>query len=114
MSTTFRPRFLLNITSWTPAAVRRITLLDDTVEKQAGLAGGQADLVAEIGFAPVLDDDVRVLLEDGDHLFVDRNRLAQHDPALGRADGHPGQVRVVHQTSQYRNSPLSFPRPSPG
>jgi len=52
-----------------PLAVSRVAPDDHAVEDQGGGAASEKDLVALLGLTPTLDDDVGVVLKEGDHLL---------------------------------------------
>src|SRR6266853_3708246 len=65
--------------------IGRVAGLDDDIEDQAALAGGQVELVSVLHVAGALDDDISVRLEQAHQLLASRHRQAVKDPprALG-------------------------------
>ena len=54
------------------------------------LAGGQGELVAKESLPSVLDNDVRMVFENGKHLLAGRDAFALNDPAIGLVVYLPG------------------------
>src|SRR5277367_709447 len=62
--------------------IGRVARLDDDIEDQAALAGGEVELVSVLHVTAAFDDDVGMRLEQADQLLAGRHRLAFEDPAL--------------------------------
>src|SRR5690348_2790956 len=77
----------LAIEHWQEALrIGGIARLDDDIEDQAALAGGEVEFVSVLHVATTLNDDVGVRLEQADQLFAGRHRLALEHPALALSD----------------------------
>ncbi len=66
--------------------VGRITTHDQTIKDHGGAAAREKDLVPVLGLTALLDDDVGVILEEGDHLLRGGNLLSLEDPPVGLVD----------------------------
>ena len=75
--------------------IGRVAGLDDEIEDQAALAGGQVELVAVLHVAAAFDDDVGMRLEQADQLLAGRHRLAGQDPALALGDDALDQRQIM-------------------
>ena len=95
--------------------IGRIAFDDLTIEDQVRAAAGQTNLVAEERVAPVLDDDVGVILEDRHDLLGGRHLLTIDDAALGLTDDPFGQCHIALQLQKqtHRCRPVKPERPEP-
>lgn len=64
------------------SGISRIASLDDEVEDQPTVAGGEVELMAIVGITATFDDDVGVRLEQADQFLIRRHRLAGKYAAL--------------------------------
>jgi hypothetical protein len=85
--------------------VGRVAFFDDHIRHETGCTRRQADLVAVQRFASVLDDDVRMRLEDGDQLLGGRHRLSAEHATLRLGDDAPGEIAVVAELLSDRSGP---------
>ena len=67
-------------------AVGRIAPENQAVKDHGGHTTREKDLVAELGLTPLLDDDVGMVLEEGDYFLRDGNLLLLEDPPVGLVD----------------------------
>ena len=63
--------------------VGRIATHDQAIKDHVGFAAGEKDLVPKLGLPPLLDDDVGMIFEEGDHFFRGGHLLALEDPPVG-------------------------------
>src|SRR5712671_3363762 len=75
--------------------IGRVAGLDDDIEDQAALAGGQVQLVTVMHLAAALDDDIGVRLEQANQLLAARHRLAGKNAALGLGDDALDQRQIM-------------------
>src|SRR5208337_3184580 len=66
--------------------VSRVAPHDEAPEDHGRGAAGEEDLVPVFGIPSFLDDDVRVVLEEGDDLLRGRDVLTLEDAPLGLVD----------------------------
>src|SRR5713226_6869118 len=90
MSATAMPHFL-----WKALDIGGVAGLDDDIEDQAALAGGQVELVSVLNLTAALADDVGMRLEQADELLAGRHRLAAEDPALALGDDARDQRQIM-------------------
>lgn len=62
--------------------IGRIALGDQAIGDQLGSTDAQTNLVAEVCFAAILDDDVSVRFEDRNHFFRARDAFAFENPKI--------------------------------
>jgi hypothetical protein len=98
----------------------RIAGLDNDIEDQAALAGGQVELVPVLNLTTAFEDDVGVRFKQTDQLLARRYRLAIEHPALALGNdardqrqvtgdlGAPAFGRRCGDLSQPRGSRLEF------
>jgi len=72
-----------------------ITRLDDDIDDQPALAGGQVKLVSVLNPTTALDDDVGVRFEQTHQLLACRHRLVVEHPALALGDDARDQRQVM-------------------
>lgn len=60
-----------------------VAFKDDAIPDQIKGAAGQANLMAVMGLSAVLDDDSRMVFEDGKHLLAGRDAFTLNDAAKG-------------------------------
>ena len=84
-----------------------ITRLDDDIEDQPALAGGQVKLVSVLNLTTALDDDVGVRLEQTDQLLASRWR-ASHCTA---ATDHAPDASMFNRSSGFPRTSAAVPRP---
>jgi hypothetical protein len=80
--------------------IGRVAGLDDDIEDQAALAGGQVQLVPVVHLAAALDDNIRVRLEQANQLLAARHRLAGEDAALGLVDDALDQGQIMPRLAE--------------
>ena len=66
--------------------VSRVALGYQTIKNQVGCAAGQKYFVAKLGFTALLDNDVAMILAEGDNFFRNLNLLGMEHSPLGLAD----------------------------
>src|SRR5215207_2608077 len=75
--------------------IGRIARLDDHIQDQAALAGGEIELVPVLHVTAPLDDDVGMRLEQADHLLGSRHRFAGENTPLALVDDALDQGQVL-------------------
>src|SRR5208282_1341794 len=70
-------------------------VLDDDIEDQAALTGGEIELVSVLHLTTPLDDDVGVRLEQADQFLAGRHRLTLEYPALALVNDTRDQRQIM-------------------